>query len=167
VCPRIAALVDSLTTRLGFRLYDHQSPDVPDRLLIECFPSEAIWALGCLGYYRAITPDQVCQYKRFDRRPYPWHEVSVAVHLHLTGFITSIGSPGPRVQRWIVNAPAALMTDPMLVDGNGTLMHGGKLFDDPVDALNCLFTAVAFSQNAAHVWLGTNHCDGHIIGPGR
>jgi hypothetical protein len=54
-----------------------------------------------------------------------------------------------------------------LLDEAKVDLLAGKLFDDVVDALNCLFTAVALSQNAAHIWRGTNADDGHIIGPGR
>jgi hypothetical protein len=50
LCPRVAALVEGLIARCGFRLYAHDAPGMPDRLLIECFPAEAIWALGCLQH---------------------------------------------------------------------------------------------------------------------
>jgi hypothetical protein len=114
-----------------------------------------------------ITPDQACRYKNNELRRRPWYVLATAVHCNLTGFTSAIGLVGPRVQRWIVNTAAALLTDPKLLDETGALLRAGKLFDDVVDAMNCLFTAVALSQNAAHIWVGTSADDGHIIGPGR
>jgi len=169
LCPRVTALVGGLTSKCGFRLYDPDAPGMPDRLLIECFPSEAIWALGCLQHYGDITPDQACQYKskNLKTRSQPWYVLAAAVHHNLAGFSPAIGLPAASVHRWILNAAATLLTDPRLLDEAKVDLLAGKLFDDVVDALNCLFTAVALSQNAAHIWRGTNADDGHIIGPGR
>jgi hypothetical protein len=166
---RVRALVDALTTRFGFQRYSHSSSDTPDKSLIECFPSEAIWALGCLNHYGTITAEQAREYKneKFERGLFPWPLLVHAAHLNLTGFISALGVPGPSVRAWIAQISSALLTDPRLGDNTGKLMRGGKLFDDLIDSVNCLFTAVSFSHNTSHVWLGADLEDGHIIGPGR
>jgi hypothetical protein len=167
VFTRVAALVHSLTTRLGFQLYDHCSPGTQNRLLIECFPSESIWALGSQNYYEAITPEQAREYKQLKDRFYPLPTLMNALYTTLAGFIPAIGVPGPWVREWVAQISSTILTDPELGDGTGRLLKGGKLFDDMIDSVNALFTAVSFCYDAAHVWFGPHADDGHIVGAAR
>lgn len=165
ICGRVAALVDALTRELGFELYDHDSVSTPSRTLFESFPSEAIWALGCQGQYDPITPSEARHYKN-DKRSRSAHIVARDARDNLYGFVSSIGLPNTVVGAWIEQTIVKLVSDPMLRNYDGNLKRG-KLFDDIIDAVNCLFTAVAFCQNSAHVWEGSDPQDGHIIGPGK
>ncbi|HEY8750769.1 MAG TPA: hypothetical protein VIM11_22485 [Tepidisphaeraceae bacterium] len=166
LCPRVANLVNGLVARCGFGLYGHGGP-VPKRCLIECFPSAAIWAIGCQGHYGVLSSRDAREYKTFDNCFYPWHSLVRAVNQHLFGFIPAIGVPGPVVRSWIAALSGKLLWDALLVEPTGCLMRGGKLFDDVLDSVNCLLTAVSFASNSAHVWVGNIPADGHIIGPGR
>ena len=165
VCSRVKSLVDALTTQWDFQLYSHWSPDTPKKSLVGCFPSEAIWALGCLNHYGTITPEQTREYKRFENRLYPFPLLMNAAYLNLAAFISAIGVPGPRVREWIAQLSYTILTDPQLLDSTGKLLRGGKLFDDVIDSVNALFTAVSFCYDASHVWMGCDPEDGHIVGP--
>lgn len=124
-------------------------------------------ALGCLNHYDAISPGEAREYKTFESRPLPVPLLICAAHRNLVGFMPAIGVPAPCARAWIAQVSSALLTDPQLTDNTGTRMMGGKLFDDVIDSVNCVFTAIAFRHDAAHVWLGADPQDGHIIGPGR
>ena len=72
----------------------------------------------------------------------------------------------PRVvNRWLARFTEWLLDHGGLLDGAGREMAYGKLLNDPVDSFNCMLTAVSFCRNSAHVWLGQDPADGHIIGP--
>lgn len=167
VCSRVEALVDELTKRLGFQLYNHNCRDTPERSLVECFPSEAIWALGCLSHYPPITPKEARAYKGFSSDWHPIPTVMHAVYLHVVGFISALGVPGSWVRLWAAQLASAILTDPKMNDASAKCVRGGKLFDDVIDSVNALFTAVSFCHDTSHVWIGPDLSDGHIVGPGR
>ncbi len=59
-----------------------------------------------------------------------------------------------------------VLSDPLIMDAEGRRARRGKPLDDLVESMNCFLTAVAFARGRAHVWLGDDPRDGHIIGPG-
>lgn len=171
LCSRVAALVAGLMAgNRGFVPFGPVTPPgrLGNRILIECFPSEAIWSLGIRGHYGAFTAQQARAYKGQGAGiPRPWPQMMDLLFQNLVGFVSGIGVPGRLVTSWVADIARHLLRDPQLVDPQGVNMSGGKLFDDAIDSANCLFTAVAFAVGTAHVWTGQNPADGHIVGPGR
>jgi hypothetical protein len=169
--PRVAALVAGLK-QLGFELYS--TPEAPHgrRVLIECFPGEALWALGVLGHFDVYRPGEAKEYKverLADPRlwgepaPRPWPDVLGWVYRGLYGFgAQGLLGVSPEVFRgWMAD-----LTRYVLADAAGNLSRRGKPLDDLVESMNCFLTAVSFTHGRAHVWLGDDPNDGHIIGPG-
>jgi len=165
LCSRVSALVAGLVN-MQFQPYI-PGQRLGQRILVECFPSEAIWSLGIRGRYGNITPSQARAYKEGGGGWLPWPQALHLLHENLIGFIPAIGMDGQVVAGWIGEISHRLLLDTELIDQTGLQMRMCKLFDDAIDSANCMFTAVAFAKNAAHVWVGENPYDGHIVGPGR
>lgn len=149
----------------GFELWSGERSQ-SKRLVIECFPAEAIWAAKRLGRYpEAFTAARAKAYKAQKGARLNAIQVRTLVEdalLDAFKFVTR------RTQDWTAIISATI--DWMLADTtwqkNG-LFRGGKLLDDVVDSTICLATAISYAFNRAHVWQDPSDAtDGHIIGPG-
>jgi hypothetical protein len=164
LAPRVLNLLAGLD-RLGFRLWT-TAEQAAARLVIECFPAEAIWAMRRLDRYAAaLTGTQVKRYKGLDGS-LTAQRVTALIHTVLGGFAADSGNAGvwnilvEHAIDWLL-ADAAWRTAP-------DQYRGGKLLDDVVDSMICLGTAMSYAHGRFHVWLDPGQpADGHIIGPGR
>jgi hypothetical protein len=182
--PRVVALVAGLE-RLGFQLYTTPAHAPGRRVLIECFPGEALWALGVLGHFGKYRPGEAKEYKverwadpRLWGEPTamgkrPWPDVMGWVYRGLYGFGSrEVLGVAPEVfSGWMADLTGHVLADPMVTGKPGAPRRAlrarrGKPLDDLVDSMNCFLTAVSFARGRAHVWLGNDPQDGHIIGPG-
>ena len=169
IAPRIARICSHLSDRMGFTMFRPGSEHVA-RQLLEIFPSEAIWALGCLGAYARQTSTEVRAYKakhpsslvQADARTYALRPLQGFVHL-----IANSGAPRAHVYRandWIEQIARHAGTistsrrQPSQVDK-------GKGYDDPIESGIAFLTALMFIQGEHHVW--GDGSDGTIVGPGR
>jgi hypothetical protein len=164
LAPRVMNLLAGLD-RLGFRLWT-DADRAAARLVIECFPAEAIWAMKRLGRYdAALTGTQVKCYKAQENTLLAAQHVTALVHTVLDGFAADSGNAGV----WNILVEHAL--DWLLADATWRTApdqyRGGKLLDDVVDSMICLATALSYAHGRAHVWQDPDRADdGHIIGPG-
>lgn len=163
LAPRVQALLNGLR-ELDFVLWTPGDHDART-LVIECFPSEAIWAAKRLGNYREdITAACARAYKRQGRTHLMADQVQRLVHDVLDGFARPSGDA--RLWNIFVNAALRWMLDDETWQANG-LYRCGKLLDDVVDTMICLATSLSYAHGCAHVWRDPQHpSDGHIIGPG-
>lgn len=67
---------------------------------------------------------------------------------------------------WMADLTRHLLTDDLVMDNSRRRACRGKPLDDAVESVICFLTAVSFVRNRAHVWIGDDPADGHIIGPG-
>ena len=178
LCPRVAALVAGLQ-RLNFELYTTPTTPVGQRVLFECFPGEALWTLGARGRFDDCQPGEAKEYKterwadpRLWGRPAEgawrtWPEVLGWVCRGVYGFGTpEVLGTQPGFHRWMTDLAGHVLADGLIMDKAGRQARRGKPLDDLVESMNCFLTAVAFARGRAHVWLGDDPGDGHIIGPG-
>jgi hypothetical protein len=166
---------------LGFQLYSDPATDISDRLLIECFPGEALWFLGALGKFAPFLPGETKEYKSERLRDprlwnlpgetayRPWPIVLQWVYQGLYGFADRdvLGVTEEVFAGWMADLTRHLLTDGLVMDTSRRKARRGKLLDDLVESVNCFLTAVSFVRNRAHVWVGDDPADGHIVGPGR
>ncbi len=181
LCPRVMALVQGLRDRLGFQLYTDPATEVGDRLLFECFPGEALWSLGTRGTFAPYRAGEAKEYKleRFgDPRLWdlpareawrPWPTVLGWVYQGLYGFADRdvLGVAEDVFTNWMADLTRSLLTDRHVMDASRRQARRGKQLDDMVESVNCFLTAVSFVRDRAHVWIGDDPADGHIVGPGR
>jgi len=164
LAPRVEQLLEGLIGRgFDFWMTDNR---IPEKLVIECFPAEAIWAMKRIGCYPdVITAAKAKAYKRQQGKRLTAEQVQSLVHDVLDSFGTScVGN-----ERWLglVNAVIAWMTDDQTGQTEDGLYRGGKLLDDVVDTMICLATSLSYAHERAHVWFDPADVDdGHIIGPG-
>jgi Protein of unknown function (DUF429) len=165
LAPRVMSLLSGLD-RLGFRLWTEADRAAP-RLVIECFPAEAIWAMKRLNRFGAtLTAAEVKCYKDQDRNTLSALQVAELTRTVLNGFAADSGHP----EVWTVLVERAV--DWMCSDATWRRApdqyRGGKLLDDVVDSMICLATSLSYTQGQHHVWQDPIHTDdGHIIGPGK
>jgi predicted RNase H-like nuclease len=152
--------------RLGFRLWT-EADRAAKRLVIECFPAEAIWAMKRLNRFEAaLTATDVKRYKDQAGKTLTAQHVADGTRTVLNGFTVDSGHPAV----WTVLVEHAI--DWMCSDttwcNSANTYRGGKLFDDVVDSMICLATSLSFAHGRHHVWQDRN-CpdDGHIMGPGN
>ena len=164
LAPRVMHLLAGLQQH-GFSVWtpDHHQDS---RLVCECFPAEAIWAMKRLDRYAAhLTATQVKAYKKQQGKSLAAEDITHLVHTALDAFATDTGIPS----KWYALVQRALdwlQADPTWQTFDG-YYRGGKLLDDVVDSLLCLATALSYAHGQAHVWQDEQQPDdGHIIGPG-
>jgi hypothetical protein len=176
LCPRVAALVKGLHDQLGFQLYSEPAADLGSRVLFECFPGEALWFLGSRGKFAPYRAGEAKEYKgdRFrDPRLWnlpaerPWPTVLRWVYQGLYGFADRdvLGVAEQGFAGWMADLTRHLLADALVMEDCRRACRG-KPLDDLVESVNCFLTAVSFVRNKAHVWIGKDPADGHIIGPG-
>tara|TARA_R110002049_G_scaffold70521_6_gene182113 strand:+ start:3056 stop:4039 length:984 start_codon:yes stop_codon:yes gene_type:complete len=165
LAPRVQKLLALLHQQLGFETWTEGSADA-SRLVIECFPAEAIWAAKRMGCYaRHLTSDQVKAYKKQQGKRLSSDDVAVLTNrVLLDGFsaLSSVPLHWPNLVEALIGQMLALED----WQKEGTYM-GGKFLDDAVDSAICFATALSYANGNAHLWHDmANPGDGHIIGPG-
>lgn len=89
---------------LGFRLWT-EADRAAERLVIECFPAEAIWAMKRLNCFEAaLTAAEVKCYKGQDRNTLSAQQVADLTRTVLNGFAADSGHPAV----WTVLAEHAI-----------------------------------------------------------
>lgn len=163
LAPRVVSLLNGLQ-KLGFSLWTRESQNA-EKIVIECFPAEAIWAIRQLGYYpKSADPAYVKAYKNQKGIPLSADQVESLIHRVLDDFTKVTGSTA----HWsiLVDQTINQMLKEPTWKVNGCY-RGGKYLDDAVDTMICLATSLSYAYHLAHVWQDRqNVCDGHIIGPG-
>jgi predicted RNase H-like nuclease len=161
LAPRVTKLLQGLAD-LGFDLWTPENRNA-NRLVIECFPAEAIWAMKRMGQFpAAMTSGEAKAYKSQKRRRLTGMQVQELVHTVLPAFGFACGATWPGI---VDSAIAWMLADPSWqVDG---FYRGGKQLDDVVDTMICVATSLGYATGCAHVWYDPEHPDdGHIVGPG-
>lgn len=160
---RVMFVLEGLKKR-GFTLWTREEKH-SNRLVIECFPSEAIWAVKQLGYYpKDAIAACVKAYKKQEGVFLSPRQVELLVHDVLDAFGPATGNA--KLWSGIVGETVSwLLNDPTWQKSGQ--YRGGKLFDDVVDTMICLATSLSYAYHTAHAWQDTQQPnDGHIIGPG-
>jgi len=164
LAPRVRRFREGLEA-MGFRAWTPSDAAHP-RLLLECFPAEAIWCTRVSGGYPPeATPAGVKAYKSVRRRILTSGEVESLVGTVLRPLADATGLGGAWNE--VVDATLAwMLRDASWRTADGGY-RGGKLLDDAVDTLLCLATAASYAHDLAHVWHDPEAPDdGHICGPG-
>ncbi|NDG88883.1 MAG: DUF429 domain-containing protein [Gammaproteobacteria bacterium] len=164
LAPRVVHLMDALSRQHGFAVWNTKNVQ-HERLAIEVFPSEAIWALKRLGGYADHTnADLIRSYKKLKGVALREEEIRNLIQRVLSPVGPLIGFE----EGWQMIEDSSLswlLTDPAWVQG--TEYRGGKLLDDTIDSLLCLAVAIGYAKGESHVYVdNSNPDDGHIIGPG-
>jgi hypothetical protein len=162
---RVQMLVAKLEGELQMKCWSPRFADHP-KLIIECFPSEAIWAAKRLGGYSThSTGNTVRAYKRQQGVLLSRRKIEALVaDVLLNSFEQLTGMP----EHWpmMVKTLISQMLEREDWEKDGCF-RGGKLLDDVVDSAICLATALSYANSKTHVWHDSeNSNDGHIIGPG-
>ena len=164
LAPRIQCLLKGLS-QLDFELWEVEKKHAK-KLVIECFPAEAIWSMKRLGYYPDnITAKETTAYKsnNFRGQHLTAEEVGMLVRNVLNAFALSTGLSLilDDTLDWMLKDKTESWQTP------NSLYRAGKLLDDVVDTAICLATSVSYAYGDFHVWQDES-CpeDGHIIGPG-
>jgi predicted RNase H-like nuclease len=136
------------------------------KLVIECFPAEAIWAMKRLNRFpEEHTAAMVKSYKNQEGSTLTGQQVAALTCNVLNGFAADSGYPAA----WSVLVEHAIdwmCSDATLQEAPGQY-RGGKLLDDVVDSMICLATSLSYAHGRHHVWQDIGRRDdGHIIGPG-
>jgi Protein of unknown function (DUF429) len=167
LAPRVQKLMAKLENQLNMQCW---SPELaaPSRLIIECFPAEAIWAAKRLGGYSLHpTGDAVKAYKKQQGKILSATEIeSFVTGVLLNSFEQITGMPDlwPVMVRSLISQMLR-REDWGSKDGR---FRGGKFLDDVVDSALCLAAALSYANGKAHVWYDPENADdGHIIGPGQ
>lgn len=166
LAPRVQRLAEILQNKHGFVLWTDANAQA-DRLVLECFPAEAIWVAKRLSCYpEDLTVAVVKSYKgKAQRGKYlSGDQVRSLVRNVLNGF----GSVSGEHSGWpmLTDQIVAYLLNESAWKENG-LYRGGKILDDVVDSAICLATAVSYAHGNAHVWYDPDIPDGgHIAGPG-
>ena len=161
------SLLRHLENESGFQIWTHDNVEA-ERLIIECFPAEAIWAAKRRGCYpEGMTATAAKAYKKIKRGT----RLSAAEVRQLVKNVLPdalVFAPAfPNLWPGLVEQTIKWMLDDTSWQRDNAY-RGGKLLDDVVDSSLCLATAVAYACNAAHLWMDPEHPDdGHIIGPGK
>ncbi len=135
------------------------------KLVIECFPAEAIWAAKRQNGYAAIATAKCTKaYKKQKGSRLTGDQVEKLTRdaLHAFAFLSG---DAPHWNSLLDTTTKWMLDDQeWQIDGR---YRGGKLLDNVVDTMICLATAISYVRGCAHVWQDPDEVDdGHIIGPG-
>jgi hypothetical protein len=158
--PRIAAIVGAL----GAAGYPPFRPAAASDVVLEVFPSEAIFRLGVAGHYGALTSAQVRSYKAKKPARLAADAAHEAASRPLLGFVPVLecgGVPRAVVAQWVSTLSDYACTVAGRDDGS---VRKSKGFDDPIDSGIAFLTAAAFALGQFHAW--GDGSDGVIVGPG-
>ena len=164
LAPRVKNLLAGLR-RLGFALWTRATADAP-KLVIECFPAEAIWAMKRLDRFDPLfTASRVKCYKDQGGSLLTRAQVEDLTRTVLDAFSEDTGNS--KLWDAVVGHALTWMYSDLTWRARNDRFHGGKLLDDVVDSMICLATALSYAHDQAHLWQDPDHTDdGHIIGPG-
>jgi len=164
---RIARVVDRLRDSSPANLSPYLAGSAASpRGLVEVFPSEAIWALGCLGAFGELDSATVRAYKAKTPRRLALDEAHAVARRPLEGFLTSLragGLPAETANAWIDQITATAVD--LATRARDGQVRKSKAFDDTIDSGIAFLTAVACALREFHEWGDGN--DGTIVGPGR
>jgi hypothetical protein len=160
--PRIAKVIKKIR-KAGFEMYIEPSATCHDRLLIECFPNEVIWSAGVLGHSDNFTFGSMAAYKQMGKSKAVLPLATLRQICEHT-FRPCLQLTTIDVDEWISAFWNWLVTDDHFVFGHEG--KTGKGFDDAIDSMLALISAMSFVDGSAHIHQGKNPMDGHIIGPG-
>jgi hypothetical protein len=165
LAPRVMSLLAGLD-RLGFRLWT-EADRAAARLVIECFPAEALWAMKRLNRFEAaLTAAKVKCYKDQEGNTLSAQQVADLTRTVLNAFAADSGHPA--VWKVLVEHAIDWMCSDATWRNAPDQYRGGKLLDDVVDSMICLATSLSYAHGRHHVWQDpTRPDDGHIIGPGN
>lgn len=159
--PRISRILEGLADR-GFSVFAGEQ-ERRNRLVIEVFPSEAIWALGVQGHYGSQCSQDVRAYKRKKPTSLNPVEARLIAERPLLGFLGTMNSElAERAVIW--GKTLAQTACDVSMNKKTNRVQKGKGFDDPIDSGIALLTCVAFSTGQSHHW--GDGTDGVIVGPG-
>ena len=164
LAPRVVHLLERLSSQHGFAVWK-SATDQHERVAIEVFPSEAIWALKRLGGYADHqNADLIRSYKKLKGVVLREEEVRNLVQ----GVLSPVGRIIGFEEGWQMILDSSLSG--LLADNEwaqGAEYRGGKLLDDAIDSLLCLAAAIGYAKGESHVYVDElNPDDGHIISPG-
>lgn len=162
---RLNIFLSKINQKFGLKVWDNTNSQ-EEKIAIECFPAEGIWAAKRLeGFPEKLTAPVVKAYK--DQGGARLNAIQVRELVEtvlLEGFKQITGFPRlwPRLVEQVVSW---MLENKDWIQGG--YYRGGKMLDDVVDSMICLATALSYAGNKAHLWLDKNNpSDGHIIGPG-
>ncbi len=158
---RISAIVRKLAEN-QFSVF-HSNKNQPPRLLIECFPNDALWFSGVQGGCPDIDYKTIAAYKRVgkNKASFPLHMLKEIAALAIEPCVNLLPV---ETEEWMSAYWSWISKDKTVV--KETIGVAGKAFDDSIDSMLSLVAAVSFAENQAHIHQGEPE-DGHIIGPGR
>ena len=165
IAPRVESLLHELEST--FQPWTVGNPEI-QKLIIECFPAEAIWSAKRMGWFADyLCADDVKAYKKQKGKQLIAQEVTELVETILLPF-----GKVCRASDWndqvVAQALKKILKDSDNLWKKNDRYSGGKMLDDVVDSLICLATAISYASGNAHVWQDANNLeDGHIIGPGK
>lgn len=162
IAPRINHFVERLTRELGFV---HWSPRVhrtqlPERVIIETLPLEAVWALGVSGAYGELEPERVARYRKCQRCVVAQSDAKNWAKWALRGFAGPLGELSRFEDQ--IETIANLAVNLRVSNGNLRLT---KRYTAIIDAAIAWFTARSFQLGNYHEFVAEDD-DGCIVGPG-
>jgi hypothetical protein len=163
IAPRINRFIERLSSELGFEMWIPTllSHKLPNRLIIETLPLEALWALGVAGAYGELEPERVGRYRKCERCIVSQSDAKTWVKWAISGYAPLIGDVLDMPA--ITEAIAHLATDVRATNGTIRLT---KRYTGVVDAAITWLTACAFKYGRFHEFYDADY-DGCIIGPGQ
>ena len=164
--PRVRCLIKQLEG-MGFTLLK-QPNDAPNkRVAIEVFPNEVLWSAGVLGHTDSLNASAIRAYKKIGKAKATLPSAAFLAICETTLYpaMRVAGLPNDVQDDWHQTVVNHLRAEGILTDAP-SVGRTGKKFDDCIDSFLSLMAGVAFADGRAHVHLGEDHEDGHIVGPG-
>lgn len=165
IAPRIKALISQLEKN-GFCVFG-KSSKLGNRIVFECFPNEILWSSGVLDLAEGLTFKTLQLYKSIGKNkvPLPEQIFHALWKLPVKRALRIAGLPEDKITCWQNQFAKWLISDQTL-DAATKIGLTGKKFDDAIDSVLSLSAVVGFVEGHAHIHLGDDSKDGHIIGPG-
>jgi hypothetical protein len=165
IYPRVKELLIRLRA-IGFQIFGQAEESASERIVFECFPNEIAWAVGILGYAPNLSIDTLQLYKRLGKRhtPLPGDIFRAVYQYPVSAALRAGGLQASDCHRWLEQIQQWFIEDGVY-DPAQNVACTGKKFDDAIDSVLSLSSAVALANGAAHIHQRDPQ-DGHIIGPG-
>jgi hypothetical protein len=162
LAPRVVQFMDKLSSELGFVRWDASCQgDLPERVVIEVLPAEAIWALGVIGAYGDKGSETVGRYRKCERCVVSRDDATTWASWPLSGFAPILGDVCDVSAS--IETIAGWVSDTRSTNGNLKLT---KRYSGLVNAGLAWLTALSFRQGRYH-WFAGADLDGCIVGPGK
>jgi len=162
LAPRVASILDGLKQQ-KYHLFTGDNPGAGGRIVIECFPNEALWSAGVLGLCDGFCFQTMTTYKRLGKAKVILPTLILEKICRYT-LEPCIRAAGVEPAVWVDAFWNWLNQDKDVVRGPRAL--SGKALDDAIDSMLSLVAAIAFADGNAHMHQGHDPSDGHIVGPG-